>query len=471
MMHLRPSSQHSSDRPSLCSQACALLRQSVVCLAHSRRVPHAAQPAQHQAMQLQEGDTTGMCHGVLPPLRSSAGDPPLPAVHISSPSSVALHDELCHLVEEVEDLGSLHHLLLRHRSVLEEFPGPPASTARLVMSRITALLRRTPIPPGPPPSQQQQDVPSPPPPPSPSPRPPPHPAPRGSALQQAHACFLLLSSHAALGAPGALDAWPCSDLAHLARFMALLPVNVPALQQQLVRASWQQAPIMQARHAAVLLWAAAKLHQRFRSSCPPPPGPWLDCLLDRVHASSLALPPHSLAGVLHSTATLRHPPSPACLAALQSAVLSRLPEFPPGDLATSMWAHAALNLDPGPAWTAAVLDRVEASMRCLSTGPALASLLWACAVLRRPPRPPFMQHYLMQVQRNMRRCNAQALSNIVWALARLQYRPPLGWAVELLRVAGRKLGAVTGQVAPPAAGLAATGGGRGGGGGAGGAAG
>ncbi|GFH25881.1 hypothetical protein HaLaN_23921 [Haematococcus lacustris] len=79
---------------------------------------------------LQEGDTTGMCHGLLPPLGSSPADPPLPVVHTSSPSSVALHDELCFLVEEVEDLGSLHHLLLRHRSVLEEFPGPPASTAR-----------------------------------------------------------------------------------------------------------------------------------------------------------------------------------------------------------------------------------------------------------------------------------------------------------------------------------------------------
>eukprot|EP00195_Chlamydomonas_chlamydogama_P015298 CAMPEP_0202893362 /NCGR_PEP_ID=MMETSP1392-20130828/2958_1 /ASSEMBLY_ACC=CAM_ASM_000868 /TAXON_ID=225041 /ORGANISM="Chlamydomonas chlamydogama, Strain SAG 11-48b" /LENGTH=662 /DNA_ID=CAMNT_0049577667 /DNA_START=510 /DNA_END=2498 /DNA_ORIENTATION=- len=223
------------------------------------------------------------------------------------------------------------------------------------------------------------------------------------------------------------------------------------LLKEVFEESWRHVPNMKPWQAAGMLWAFARYHFEFKLPVSPD---WTDALLQQLqHAGFSECSPSTLSQTIYACAMLQHRPADAWMSAYLAHTQLRLPEYGARDISTSLWSLATLQLEPGREWVDAALARSEQVVRSFSNGTMLASTLWALAVLKHQPPASWMTHFLWQVQRMLKACDAQNLSNIAWALATLQYRPDNKWMQQFLRCAGQRMGMST---APGQAGRAAS---------------
>lgn len=154
-----------------------------------------------------------------------------------------------------------------------------------------------------------------------------------------------------------------------------------------------------------------------------------------------ALLARDLTTVLYSLAQLRHTPDPAWLQRYISASTASLPTCVGRELANSAWAFATLNIDPGEAWSSAFFQRSEPRevVRTFNTCSSIAMVLWAVARLQFTPPVFWMQHMLYHAQVMIRRFDVRSLGNMMWALGVLRYRPPVRWLGRYSQYAAKKL--------------------------------
>lgn len=186
------------------------------------------------------------------------------------------------------------------------------------------------------------------------------------------------------------------------------------------------------------------------------------------------LQPHQASLILYVCAKCRLLCTQQLLHGLMQQLLpSQLHQLPPAGLVNAAWALAVLHTDPGAAWMDAFYavvgsslvsgraaqhpaDSTQGGVTASSTGSAverlnigingscsggrrdasiaavfnrhqLVQLLWAVAVLKQQPPAAWLQDLLSALQPQLQLLGATEITNVIWALAQIGFRPGRLW--------------------------------------------
>ena len=99
-----------------------------------------------------------------------------------------------------------------------------------------------------------------------------------------------------------------------------------------------------------------------------------------------------------------------------------------GECGASAWALATLGWAPSPWWIAALSLHLEAHAVCNMDAQALSNLLWALGRWNLSVPLGLMDAVQTALSPSvLQRCSPQALSNILWGFARLGHKPGPAW--------------------------------------------
>ncbi|PSC74935.1 RAP domain [Micractinium conductrix] len=200
------------------------------------------------------------------------------------------------------------------------------------------------------------------------------------------------------------------------------------LLQDFARAAISRMPEFSPQNISNFLWAFAKLGVQY---------PELFAEAGRHGARVMhTFTPQSIANMVWSYATIGECPDVPFLQALVGHALRTLPEFSPQNLSNTAWALATLRecdavrmLHRG--LLCSVCSEVTRRLADPATAPEfsrqhLANLVWAVASLEHDPGKKALFAFAEALVQRSDLCNAQEVSNSVWAFARLGfYHAPL----------------------------------------------
>lgn len=195
---------------------------------------------------------------------------------------------------------------------------------------------------------------------------------------------------------------------------------------------------MNCQDAAHVLHALGRLGVR-------PPLPWLEALLRRCEPRLARFQPQELCASLHGLALLGIAPSEDWMASFWAAVEPRLPSVGARELVGILWAAGRLGQRPGDRL---LLSLEDAARRALPAAPlqAASMTLTAFALLGHTPQPRFIDAMLQRLLEAAARCPpseaGRPLADAAYALALLGFVPRPALAASFLAAARAALPAL-----------------------------
>eukprot|EP00798_Chlamydomonas_sp_ICE-L_P014753 gene14753-20801_t len=231
-------------------------------------------------------------------------------------------------------------------------------------------------------------------------------------------------------------------LSSVASSLANLGHYDPKILQDLQAAAWKQVPDMEPNSARSLLWAFQTFNQVYQA---PLSSEWVSDMAD-VFTSGMGIECCSPQDVVMVLTTFFHLPPPlrpplSSSHAIALHIHTHLGSFSGEELSRVLRALAGIGYQPSEAWMEAVMGRVEADVRSLGSAVAISRVLRASLALRHRPGPEWMKTIVWQAQRRFNTYRLKDLSTLVWALAKMRYRPHDGWLVAFEKVVLRTLAA------------------------------
>ncbi len=146
-----------------------------------------------------------------------------------------------------------------------------------------------------------------------------------------------------------------------------------------------------------------------------------------------------LSNTLYALAKLQHAPPREWMDAWAARATHQLPWFTPQALANSAWALAKLKQQQ-PQWLAACMASAAQAAHAREVGAQEAcNLLWAAGETQLDVPDPVIGELLRCLRPQLPACSPQDLASIMYALARLQAAPGVGWTEAYFAAAAGKL--------------------------------